>query len=216
MFDTHKLKNTNKGDNCSILFCEFPRYVYKFISEPRLDQTITLFNELTQFVNELDPAIKSKIKFRAKRIGNYASYTFNSEKKFSEIFGEKRIDKPSYDNPFEKTLFNSRLVISTYPETAFSEAMHFNVPTILVIKEKHWQLAQKSLDIFNILKANQIAFEDFSEAKTHINKSWKEIDLWWKRENVQFARREFLKNFFNVKSNWFEEWSDYIYSSKEI
>ena len=59
--------------------------------------------------------------------------------------------------------------------------------------------------------SNKIAFEDFDEAKVHINKYWNELDSWWMSENVQIAREGFLKNFFNVKSNWQREWSDYVY-----
>ena len=73
-----------------------------------------------------------------------------------------------------------------------------------------------ALETFDLLKKNKIAFEDFNEAQIHINKNWKEIDLWWKLKNVQLARKMFLKNFFNIKSEWFKEWSDYIYYAKKL
>ena len=60
---------------------------------------------------------------------------------------------------------------------------------------------------------NQIAFENFNKAKAHINKYWKDLDSWWKCKNVQSARKIFLTNFFNVKPDWYREWSDYIHSS---
>ena len=34
---------------------------------------------------------------------------------------------------------------------------------------------EKSWHIFNILKENKMAFENFNEAKIHIHKYWKEI-----------------------------------------
>ena len=172
-------------------------------------QSINYFNELTQFVNNLDPEIKSKIKFRTK--GNFG---YNSEKKFSEIFGEKTIDKISFKNSFKKTILSSKLIIITYPETSFCEAMYSNIPTILIIKKNHRQFSKTALETFNILKENKIAFEDFNEAKIHINKHWQDIDRWWKNQNVQSARKIFLANFFNVKSDWYREWSDYIYSAR--
>ena len=51
------------------------------------------------------------------------------------MFGERYIDKVSIKNTFEKTILNSKLIIATYPQTAFSEAMYSNVPTILIIKK---------------------------------------------------------------------------------
>ena len=62
-----------------------------------------------------------------------------------------------------------------------------------------------------MLKKNKIAFDDFTEAKIHINKNWKELDNWWKSKNVQFARNEYLKFFFNLKSDWYREWTDHIH-----
>ena len=93
--------------------------------------------------------------------------------------------------------------------------MHYNIPTILIIKSKQWALTEDSLDILDDLKKNKIAFENFNEAKNHINRYWHELDSWWKLENVQRSRKLFLKNFFDVKSDWFKQWSDYIYSIRQ-
>ncbi len=207
-----KLKKKKKGDNCSIIFVETRKYPVKFTAGPYLTQSINQFDELTQFANNLNPEIKSKIKLRTKT--DYFNEGYNYEKRFSEMFGKKSVDKYSSKNTsgsFMNTLLNSKLIVVTYPQTAFSEAMYTNIPTILLIKKDLWQFSRTALQILNVLKENRMAFEDFYEAATHINKNWKELDLWWKSENVQFARKRFLENFFNVKSNWYREWSDYIY-----
>ena len=206
-----KLKKLKGGDNCSIIFVEALKYARSIHASPSLNQTVDFFYELTQFVNKLDPKIKSKIKFRVK--GNFGH---NSENFFSEMFGKNSIDKVSSKNTFAKTLLNSKLIIVTHPETVLSQAMYSNVPTILIIKKNHWWFTKTALDTFDDLKKNKIAFEDFNEAKDHINKYWKNLDVWWKDPQVQSAREMFLKNFFNVKSNWFKEWSDYIYSSRKL
>ena len=129
------------------------------------------------------------------------------------MFGKNSIDKISTTNTFEKTILNSKLLIITYPETVFSEAMYSNIPTILIIKKKHYLFSEIALETFNLLKKNKIAFEDFNEAKIHNNKNWNELENWWKCKDVQSARERFLKIFFNVKPNWYKEWSDYIYFS---
>ena len=105
-------------------------------------------------------------------------------------------DKVSNDNSFIKTLLKSKLIISTYPETAFSEAMYSNTPTILIIKSDQWTLQEEAIEILNYLKKNQIAFDNFKEAKNHINKHWNELDIWWKSKDVQGARELFLKKNF--------------------
>jgi len=203
-----KFKKSKNGNYCSIVFIEQQKYTAKFPISPLLDQAADFFNEITQFVKELNPEIKSKVKFRLKGITG-----LNCEKKFSDMFGAEYIDKVSTKNSFEKTILNSKLIISTYAHTAFSEAMYSNIPTILIINTNYLQLSKSALNIFDVLKKNKIAFDDFNEAKIHINKCWKELDSWWQCENVQSARKMFLANYFNVKPNWFKEWSDYIYFS---
>ena len=212
---TIKLKNTKDGNNCTIVFYQFPKYIIKCAAGPNLVQTVNLFNKLTHFVNSLNSEIKSKIKFRIKKT-LVINAEYNYEGRFAKMFGKKTLDTPSFKNTFEKTILNSKLIIATYPSTAFSEAMYSNIPTILIIDKNHWQLSEKALQTFNNLKENNIAFEDFNEAKAHINKYWKELGMWWKCENVQSSRKRYLINFFNVKPEWFKEWSDYIYFSKKL
>ena len=78
----------------------------KFPESLIFDQSIDFFNEIIHFVKKLNPEIKSKVKFRVKN-----NIGLNSEKKFSEMFGEKSIDKFSIDNSFDKALSNSKLII---------------------------------------------------------------------------------------------------------
>jgi putative transferase (TIGR04331 family) len=208
---TIKLKDSKIGNDCTILSYEPRRYANYFMQTPTMEQEIDSFSELMQFVDKLNPEIKSKVKFRVKGERGY-----NYVKRFSEIFGEKKIDKLSINNPLSKTLLNSKLIIAIRAETSFSEAMHVNIPTILIIKKNHWQFSKTSLDTFEVLKKNRIAFDNFNEAKNHINKHWKELRAWWNTENVQFVRKIYLSNFYNVKADWYKEWSDYIYFSKQL
>ena len=180
-------KNKNpKGKNCTIVSIERRKYTNKFDLSLNFEQSIDFFNELTHFANELSPEIKSNLKYRCK-----LPIEFYSAKKFAGIFGDRSIDPVTSKNTFKKTIINSKLIILTYPQTTFSEAMYSNVPTILILKKNLHFLTKKSLVLFDVLKKNKIAFEDFNEAKIHINENWKELDKWWKSNNVQFARNEY-------------------------
>jgi len=202
-----KSKKTKLGKDCTIVFIEKPRHIIKFITGPLFSQTIDLFDEITKFVNSLKPEIKSNIKFRVK-----TNYGFNSVNKFSKLFGKKTIDKVTLKNSFQKSIFNSKLVIVTYPHTAFSESMRSNIPTIIIVKKNHWNFTESASHIFELLKKNKIAFTNFEDAKKHIDKYWNELDLWWESDSVQLARKRYLELFFNVKPDWFREWSDFIHS----
>ena len=135
---TIKLKNPKIGSNCSIIFYEVSKYILRITRGMSYNQYVDFFNDFIQFVNGLNPEIKSKIKFRTKHPKPNTKFSYNCEEKFSEMFGEKYIDKISLKNPVEKTMLNSKLVINTFPETTFSQAMHSNFPTILMTKKDHF------------------------------------------------------------------------------
>ena len=88
--------------------------------------------------------------------------------------------------------------------------MYLNVPSILICDTKTWEFNKLSLKIFNILVKNKIAFKNYEQANKHINQTWDNLGLWWKNKKTQSARMYYLKNFFNVKTNWYNQWQDYI------
>ena len=90
-------------------------------------------------------------------------------------------------------------MIVNYPQTAFSEFMYLNVPTILVCNKKFWFFQKKSLKMFELFKKNKMAFEDFKDAEKYIVKNWDEIYYWWHSKKIQEVRKLYLKNFFNVE-----------------
>ena len=192
IFPTIKFKYLKPGNNCSIIIVDNLKYELKIQTGPILDQKISMYNELSQFVNKLNPEIKSKVKFRVK-----ANTGLNIENLFLEMFGKNSIDKASLKNTYDKTMLNSKLLIITYPETAFCQAMYANVPTILIVKKNHYLFSKTALNTFDELKKSKTAFDDFDEARIHINRHWEEIDLWWKQKNVQSAKEMFLTNFCN-------------------
>jgi len=107
-------------------------------------------------------------------------------------------------------------MIVNYPQTAYSSSMYYNVPTILVCDKQLWFFKKKSLKMFNILKKNKMAFENFEEAEKYIVKNWDEIYSWWNSAQVQKIRKLYLKDFFNIKKNWFAEWSNFVSNQKKL
>ena len=68
--------------------------------------------------------------------------------------------------------------------------------------------------MFELLKKNKMAFENFKDAEKHIVKNWDEIYFWWNSKNIQKIRKLYLKNFFKVEKNWFNSWSNFITNQK--
>ena len=76
-------------------------------------------------------------------------------------------------------------MINNYPQTAFSECLFLNIPTILICSQTSWQFEKKSKEYFLKLKKNKMAFEKFSDAERHIKKIWNDPNSWWQNKNIQ-------------------------------
>ena len=63
---------------------------------------------------------------------------------FKSLFGNDKIDVSSNGPTLFDTLNKSKLVITNYPQTVFSECLSLNVPTILIANPKVWQF-EKSM-----------------------------------------------------------------------
>ena len=45
-------------------------------------------------------------------------------------------------------------------------------------------------------------------------KNWNNIYSWWNNKTTQEVRELYLKNFFDIKDDWFNEWSNFIAHQK--
>ena len=70
--------------------------------------------------------------------------------------------------------------------------------------------------MFNELKKNNMAFNKFEDASKYIIKNWDNIYYWWNSDQIQKIRKLYLKNFFDVREDWFDEWSKFIKDQKKI
>ena len=69
--------------------------------------------------------------------------------------------------------------------------------------------------MFNLLKKNNMAFENFDDAQKYIEKNWEEIYYWWNNKKIQKVRKLFLKDFFNIEENWLANWLNFVSIQKK-
>ena len=73
------------------------------------------------------------------------------------------------------------------------------------------QLDKFSNYMFDILKKNNIAFENPRELSSFINKNWENVDVWWNSKNVQKVRKFYLKHYFDInKKKIPTEWDRFV------
>ena len=202
--------NTENNKKLNITFLEGAKYSHKIMSSAKAEEGISEISELFSFIDSLPSKIKNNVLLRAKR-----PYTLNIKKRFERKFGKEKFNDNWKENFFDFAK-SSKLMIINYPQTAYSSSMYYNVPTILVCDKQLWFFKKKSLKMFNILKKNKMAFENFEEAEKYIVKNWDEIYSWWNSVQVQKIRKLYLEDFFNIKNNWFAEWSNFVSNQKKL
>ena len=105
---------------------------------------------------------------------------------------------------------SSRVIICSYPETTFSEAMATDIPTILVYSEQLYELNDVAMPLFKMLKTAKIIFNSASEASSHINSIWADPGAWWESSETIFARAEFRRQALNIDSDWLVKWANLL------
>jgi len=201
---------TKKNNRLNITFLEGVKYSNKHTPSAKAQEGIKQIEEIIKFIDCLPQKIKKNTILRSKK-----PYTLNIKEIFIEKFGKNKFNEHT-DQNFYEFAKSSKLMIVNYPQTAFSESMYLNVPTILVCNKKFWFFKKKSLKMFELFKKNKMAFEDFKDAEKYIVKHWGEIYNWWHSKKIQEIRKLYLKNFFNVEKNWLYKWSKFIANQKKF
>ena len=198
-----KKKKTNiVKDKLSLLITPSSRYNSLCRSIPFFDGWIDEISDIIKFSKNFDAVMKNKLKFRFKTTGSGAALFGNGNSVtdiFRSMFGDKKVETSNNGATLFQTLDNSKLIITNYPQTSFSECLFLNIPTILISSQRVWQFEKKSREFFLKLKKNKMAFEKFRDAERHIKKIWDDPNSWWQNKNIQKTRQEYLNTFFPVK-----------------
>ena len=110
----------------------------------------------------------------------------------------------------------SRLIVCTYPQTTFSEAMHSGIPTVLLYPETLWQLDNAFGDLVRELRKTRVVFSDPIEAADHVNEIWKDADEWWARADTTRVREMFFDLCGRVRSDWLNEWVGFFQNESRV
>ena len=165
---------------------ELKSYINRISPGPMSISSANAIKDLEIICQNVDTNIKSKIFYAPKK--KMINFFFE---KLSKTLNKKQI-LPNAE--LDAHIKLSKLVICTYPQTTFFDAI-MSGPTILVYNPKLWKQYKELDKPYKFLKENNIIFDNPKDAANHINNIWKDIDEWWLKEDVINARNMFLKEF---------------------
>ena len=105
---------------------------------------------------------------------------------------------------------HSKVIVCTYPQTTFSEALNSGIPTILLYSRDSWEFDENFQDLITQLKNNQIIFTCPKAAANHINSILDNPDLWWNKSEIIEARQSYFEMCGKASDNWASEWASFF------
>ena len=187
----------------SIIGIETPKYVFRIHFYALSAQFFNSISDIRLFYQNLAPQIQDSTLFRP-----YYDYGWNTKEMLKEFIKDENI--LSRKENFENLLLRSKIVVCTYPETTFAEAMAIGVPTILIYNPQFNERNIVAKQVIDLLLEAKIIFHNPNEASEHVNKIWNNTNEWWNSKQVQYARNKFLEEGAFPNNNWDLIWANFL------
>ena len=189
---------------CSVIGNECARWVHRVHFYPMAHQWLDSFNMVCRFQEMLDIEIKGLFRFKPHHGGDHGWIT---RQRLSDTLGQ---GKTYSDQPIDRVFAASKVIVCTYPETTFAEAMASGAPTILMYAAHLYELNPVALPLLEILRSAGIVYTDAASAAAHLNAIWADPDQWWNSDTVRHARAEFRRQALDLDGDWVGKWKTFL------
>jgi putative transferase (TIGR04331 family) len=195
----------NNRTICLVIGCELPRYVTRARSAPIAEENLRQFEETVELCKMLDKDARASLLIRPYPTDR----GWATGNRYEDLFGADRVAQRN-GLSLSADISRSKLIICTYPETTFAEAMLSGVPTILYRSPNYWGAIPEAAELIKLLKNASILFDDPIQAASHVNRVWSNVAKWWSQEDVLFARASFVQIACRSTSKWKSEWLSFF------
>jgi putative transferase (TIGR04331 family) len=160
-----------------------------------------IFKPVFKILDNLDSDLKKKNLLLRFYNRNFGCNEF-------DIFNKKYplINKDKMEIKFEKLLSETKIFLSPYIGTGYLETLSLNITTIVFnSKDNSYLIRDDAKKHYNKLKRAKIFFDDEKQLANHINYVWKDVDSWWKSQDVQKIVKDFCKEYAHNNDNKIED-----------
>jgi putative transferase (TIGR04331 family) len=195
----HRIK---KSEYVTIVGFEPLRYSCRATASAISSQGLVHFDMVCEVYKKLSPKLT-----RFLRIKPYPNRGYHFEDRYKDLFGDQVIWK---ERNLKKIMGESKIIICTYPNTTFSEAMYSGVPSMLFYDPYYWETVPVLDNLLYVLKDAKIIHTDSSSLVHHLESIWMEPLNWWNSSEIQNARVMFNEEALGIKKNWLEVWGNFF------
>jgi putative transferase (TIGR04331 family) len=173
--------------DCIVVIPDFNRYVFRAAYAALAGQIETTHAMVLALERRLDESVRRS--FKIKAAPGLDSYR-NTVKHFSRHLGSERVITTE---SLDEVLQTAKVIVCTYPETTFSEAMVTGRPVIMMYPPQYYERHAAAEPLMLQLAAVGIIHHDAASAATHLNRIWRDPLQWWRQTDVAEARNAFLR-----------------------
>lgn len=173
-----------QNDNLIFVGTEMPAFGYRLDSRPTPLQTVQYREDKQWFFEELGPALQARSLYRPYfRVPG----TLADAEWILPRFPGVRL----CIGPLMPQILSCRLLVMDHHGTTLLEAMAANAPVILYWSREAWPLSPEADAALDELRDAGIWFPTAEEAARQVRRIWADPAAFWRRGEVQKARRSF-------------------------
>jgi putative transferase (TIGR04331 family) len=196
-----RVRQRSDGDRLVVIGSEMPRYAFSVASIPIAEQALASVELTCRLHDALDSGPRG-----AFLVKPYPNLGLRTRDRFVSRLGKQKV---SAEPSLTTVLRSARMVVCTYPQTTFSEAICCGAPTLLVYPPHLWETVERFRGLIDALRTARIVFFDPKEASTHINSVWGDPLDWWDSRACQGARRRFHEEALDLREDWLVPWLEF-------
>jgi putative transferase (TIGR04331 family) len=183
---------------------EMPRYAFDAHTMPIAGQTLVGFEYVCRLYDGLEEEAR-----RDFLVKPYPNLGWCTRERFVERLGASKV---SNESNLDRLMKTARMVICTYPQTTFSEAMASGAPALLVYAKHLWETVPQFDGLLDALRAARIVFTDPAAAAAHVNGIWSDPMAWWQSRDVRLARARYEAEALDLRRDWIRPWTQFARS----
>jgi putative transferase (TIGR04331 family) len=187
---------------CLVVANENPRFAIRAHFYPMSAQCVRSFDLTTRMIERLDPAAAAQVRIRPA-----TDQGWNFAAAYARRFGDGALYR---EGTLASAFMRARLIVCTYPETTFSEAMASGAPVVLLYPPEVYERHPIAQGLLTQMRAAGIVFHDAAQAAAHISRIWQHPLAWWQEPRVRAARDAFFETALRIRGDWLGEWQRFL------
>lgn len=109
-----------------------------------------------------------------------------------------------HDSSFEEQAAKCKIAIFDNMYTGYLQTLSLNIPTLIFVDKNYYLFRNEKFA--NLLINAKILFLNPTDAASHLNSIYNDVDSWWNSNIVQDARACFCNEYARLSTNWAKEW----------